>query len=138
VSADKQLVLHGAVVLLVGLLCGAPMGRAIVRGKADSVIRGWRVAHSSLVAGGILLLALAGVVDRLSLSAGALIALIVSFAVGSYAFCISLPVGAHLGIRGLTNDRSALGKLVYATNILGVLGLLAGSILLLCGAVTAL
>lgn len=61
----KQLILHGGVILLVGLLCGAPLGSAVVRGKPEETIRAWRVAHSSLVMGGILLLALAGIVAQL-------------------------------------------------------------------------
>src|SRR4051812_424474 len=48
----KQLLFHGAVVLLIGFACGAPMGRSIVRGRPEAVVRAWRVAHSSLVAGG--------------------------------------------------------------------------------------
>src|SRR3970282_230745 len=68
----KQLIFHGAVVLLVGLLCGAPMGRSIVRGRPESVVRAWRVAHTSLVLGGVLLLALGGIVTYLALSPPAL------------------------------------------------------------------
>ena len=135
--ADKQFLLHGAIVLLVGLLCGAPMGSAIARNKPEPIVRGWRVAHSSLVAGGILLLAIAGVVSRLALPPSALIVLVVSFVVGSYAFCISLPLGAHIGVRGITRDGSLLGALVYATNILGVVALLLGGILLVWGAIAA-
>ena len=135
--ADKQCLLHGAVVLFVGLLCGAPMGSAIARNKPEPTVRGWRVAHSSLVAGGILLLAIAGVVSRLALPPAALVALVASFIAGSYAFCISLPLGAHLGVRGLSRDGSVLGGFVYVTNIVGVAGLLLGGILLVWGAIAA-
>src|SRR5207248_1591905 len=57
----KQLVLHGGIVLLIGLLCGAPLGSAVVRGKGEEAVRAWRVAHTSLVTGGILLLAVAAI-----------------------------------------------------------------------------
>src|SRR5229473_1739381 len=93
----KQLIFHGAVVLLVGLLCGAPMGRSIVRGRPESVVRAWRVAHSSLVLGGVLLLALGGVVTYLALSPPALALLVLAFIASSYAFAIVLPLGAHYG-----------------------------------------
>jgi hypothetical protein len=56
----KQLILHGSIVLLVGLLSGAGFGTAIVRGKSEAAARAWRVAHSGLLMGGVLLLALAG------------------------------------------------------------------------------
>jgi hypothetical protein len=42
-----QLIFHGAVILLVGLLCGAPLGSAVVRGKPEETVRAWRVAHSN-------------------------------------------------------------------------------------------
>jgi len=44
----KQLIFHGGVILLAGLLCGAPLGSAVVRRKSEETVRAWRVAHSSL------------------------------------------------------------------------------------------
>ena len=35
----QQLILHGAVVLLIGLICGAPLGSAVVRAKPGSLMR---------------------------------------------------------------------------------------------------
>ena len=100
----KQLIFHGGVILLVGLLCGAPLGSAVVRGKPEATIRAWRVAHSSLVMGGILLLALAGILGQLQLSAWALALLVWAFVASSYGFAIVLPLGAHYGHRGLPSS----------------------------------
>jgi hypothetical protein len=133
-----QLVFHGAVVLLVGLLCGAPLGSAVVRGKPEETVRAWRVAHSSLVMGGILLLALAGVVARLQLSGVVLGLLVWAFVGSSYGFAVVLPLGAHYGHRGLTAAPPFLNRLVYVGNIIGATGLLAGTVVLLWGAYGAL
>ena len=91
----KQLIFHGGVILVVGLLCGAPLGSAVVRGKPEETIRARRVAHSSLVMGGILLLALAGIVAQLQLSAWALGLMVWSFVASGYGFAVVLPLGAH-------------------------------------------
>jgi len=74
-----QLILHGGVILLLGLLSGVPFGRAIVHGKYEAAVRAWRVAHSGLSMGGVLLLALARVVPQLQLGASALALLVWAF-----------------------------------------------------------
>jgi hypothetical protein len=48
---SRQLVFHGAVVLLVGLLCGAPYGRAVNRNAPEHIVHSWRVAHGSIPLG---------------------------------------------------------------------------------------
>lgn len=135
---QKQLLLHGAVILLIGFACGAPMGRSIVRGRPEAVVRAWRVAHSSLVAGGALLLVLAGVVGHLKLTGWALSLMAAAFIASSYAFALALPLGAHYGVRGLTAEPPGLNKVVYLGNILGVAGFFAGGLVLLWGAYAAI
>jgi hypothetical protein len=134
----KQLLLHGAVILLIGFACGAPMGRSIVRGRPEAVVRAWRVAHSSLVAVAVMLLAVAGVVAHLKLGAWALSLMAISFIASSYAFAIALPLGAHYGFRGLTAKPPVLNKVVYLGNILGVAGFFIGGLILVWGAYAAL
>ncbi|MGH8631412.1 MAG: hypothetical protein ACREU7_11710 [Burkholderiales bacterium] len=129
-----QLIFHGGVILLVGLLCGAPLGSAVVRGKPEETVRAWRVAHSSLVMGGVLLLALAGVVSHLNLSALALALLVWAFVVSSYVFAVVLPLAAHYGHRGLTSAPPLLNRVVYFGNVVGAGGLLVGTVFLLYGA----
>ena len=134
----KQLILHGGMILLAGLLCGAPLGSAVVRGKPEETIRAWRVAHSSLVMGGILLLAVAGIVAQLQLSAWALGLMVWAFVASSYGFAVVLPLGAHYGHRGLTSDPPLLNRVIYFGNTIGAMGLLVGTIVLLWGAYAAL
>jgi hypothetical protein len=134
----KQLILHGAVVLLIGLLCGAPLGSAVVHGKSEETVRAWRVAHSSLVMGGILLLAVAGIADRLSLGALGQQMLVWPLVISSYGFAVVLPVAAHYGHRGLAPAPPFLNRALYVGNMLGAGGLIIGTVVLLWGAYGAL
>jgi hypothetical protein len=134
----KQLVFHGAVILFIGFLCGAPLGSAIVRKKPEETVRAWRVAHTSLVAGGMLLLIVAGIVDRLRMDAWSMIAMVCAFVAGGYAFVISLPLAAWSARRGLTPTAPMANRVVYVGNVFGALALLAGGALLVSGAYAAL
>ena|SRR5688572_12504954 len=134
----QQLILHGAVVLLIGLICGAPLGSAVVRAKSEERVRGWRVAHSSLIMGGILLLAVAGIADELRLGAVAQHVLVWSFVISSYGFAVVLPLAAHYGLRGLTPAGPLLNRVIYVGNMIGAAGLTVGTIVLLWGAYGAL
>jgi hypothetical protein len=134
----KHLVFHGAVILLIGFLCGAPLGRAIVRKKPEETVRAWRVAHTSLVGGGMLLLVLAATVSRLMMDLWSMVAMVAAFVVGGYAFVVSLPLSAWSGQRGLSAAAPVLNRVVYAFNVVGVLALLAGGALLVMGAYEAL
>ncbi len=134
----KQLIFHGGVILLIGLLCGVPLGSAVVRRKPEETVRAWRVAHSSLVMGGILLLAVAGIISHLELGAFGLALLVWAFVVASYGFALVLPLAAHYGHRGLSSDPPLLNRVLYFGNVLGAAGLLVGTIVLVRGAYGAL
>ena len=60
-----QLLLHGTIVLVVGLLAGVPYGRAITAGSSEERIRAWRVAHTGLTSGGGVMIAVASVLSQL-------------------------------------------------------------------------
>ena len=134
----SQLALHGSVILLVGLLCGAPLGSAVARGRSEDTIRAWRVAHSSLVMGGILLLAVAGIFEKLTLAAWASGLLAWALVTSSYVFAVVLPFGARYGHRGLKYQAPLANRLMYLGNTLGALGLLVGTVVLVVGAYAAL
>lgn len=129
----KYLLLHGSIVLLVGLLSGSPMGNAINKRKGEETIRGWRVAHSGLVMGGLLLLVMAVVVPHLGLSSLLAYSLVGCFVVSGYGFVVALPLGAWKGHRGLKPNPRGINHIVYAGNIIGALGSLLGTLILVYG-----
>lgn len=50
-----QILLHGAIVLLVGLLCGIPFGVGVGNAWSEDAVRAWRVAHSGGVTVGLII-----------------------------------------------------------------------------------
>ena len=134
----KYLLLHGSIVLLVGLLCGVPFGRAIVRGAAEDAVRAWRVAHSGLSMGGVLLLAVAAAIPLVELSVTLAWSLVWAFVASGYGFAVALPLGALCRHRGLTGAPPLINRAVYLGNMVGVVGSLLGTVLLIAGSYAAL
>jgi hypothetical protein len=134
----RHLAFHGAIVLLIGLACGAPYARAVNRSAAPRVVDSWRVAHAALPIGGILMLAVAACLSSFAVAgtvkwviAGALI-------VSSYAFCFSLPLAAIVGHRGLSGGGPASAKLVFVGNIVGAWASLVATVALIYAAFVSL
>ena len=134
----RQLVFHGAVVLLIGLLCGAPYGRAVNRKAPDHVIHSWRVAHLSIPLGATLMFAVAAILSHLRGSASFKWAVAVLFIVSTYSFCFSLPLAAVVGQRGLSPGGPTSAKLVYAGNVIGAVSSLLAAVGLVCMAYISL
>ena len=135
---SRQLVFHGAVVLLVGLLCGAPYGRAVNRNAPEHIVHSWRVAHASIPLGAALMFGVAAVLSHLG--GGALLkwAVALFLIVSSYAFCFSLPLAATVGHRGLSARGPISAKLVYAGNVIGAVSSLAAAAVLIYAAYVSL
>lgn len=118
-TSARHLVLHGAIVLLIGLLCGAPYGHAINRNAPAHIIHSWRVAHASLPMGGILMLTVAALLSHFSVEVYVKWLISSAFIASSYAFCVSLPLAALVGYRGLSGEGPPAAKVVYAGNVVG-------------------
>jgi hypothetical protein len=134
----RQLIFHGAVVLLVGLLLGAPYGRAVNRQAPAHVVNSWRVAHASLPVGALVMLAVGAVVSALPVQAAIKWVIAGSFVVSSYAFCISLPLAAIVGHRGLSPGGPLSARVVYGGNVIGAIASLAGALAFVWAAFLAL
>lgn len=134
----RYLVFHSVVVLLIGLLVGAPYGRAINRNAPPRVVNAWRLAHGALPIGAALGLAIGAVLS--SLNAGALLKSLIacSWVVSNYAFCFSLPLAALVGQRGLTRDSPRSNQLVFLGNVVGAGASLIGTLALLYAAYISL
>lgn len=135
---SRQLVFHGAVVLLVGLLCGAPYGRAVNRNAPAHIVHSWRVAHASIPLGAALMFGVAAILSHLGVGALFKWALAFFLIVSSYAFCFSLPLAAVVGHRGLSARGPISAKLVYAGNAVGAMSSLAAAAVLLYAAYVSL
>ncbi|RQO45076.1 hypothetical protein DBV14_24465 [Variovorax sp. KBW07] len=138
-TAARHLVFHGAIVLLFGLLLGAPYAKAIKREAAAHIVNSWRVAHLSLPIGATLMLATAAVLSSLAVPAWMPWLIAVSLTVSAYGFCVSTPLAAISGQRGLSSDGAVgLGKLVYLGNMVGAVASIVGAGALLVAAFISL
>jgi hypothetical protein len=117
--AARHLAFHGAIVLTFGLLCGVPYGRAINRDAPARVVQAWRLAHASLPMGATLMLAVSALLSSFAVAGAVKWLVTVSLVVSSYAFCVSLPLAAVVGHRGLSSAGPAAAKLVFAGNMIG-------------------
>jgi hypothetical protein len=137
-TAARHLIFHGAVVLLFGLLLGAPYAKAIKRDAAAHIVNSWRVAHLSLPIGAILMFATAAVLSSLAVPAWAMWFIAVALIVSAYGFCVSTPLAAISGQRGLSSYGVGLGKLVYLGNMVGAAASVVGAMALLAAASVSL
>jgi hypothetical protein len=136
-ASARQLAFHGAVVLLIGLLCGAPYGRAINRGAPTHVTNAWRLAHASLSIGAAVMLAVSGLLSAFTVGEPVRWLIAIALVVSSYAFCISLPLAAMVGHRGLSPGGPRSARLVYVGNSVGALAsLVAAGMLVYAGFVS--
>jgi hypothetical protein len=137
-AAARQLIFHGSVVLMFGLLFGAPYAKAIKRNAPAQIIHSWRVAHQSLPIGATLMLAVAAVMDSLQVTTTVKWTLAAALIVSSYAFCVSTPLAAVTGDRGLGSGTKGLAKVVYVGNMIGAVTSLIAAGLLLYSALLSL
>lgn len=132
------LVFHGALLLLVGNLAGLPFSVAIEEDWGPDAVRAWRVAHTSLVMGAVLYVAIGAARSYVALPRWAA-SLLVWLLVGTaYVFSSALFLGASIGARGLAATGGPLHLLVFLGFGFSVSALFAASGLFLWGTCRAL
>jgi hypothetical protein len=127
----RHLLFHGVIILLLALLAGIPYGRAILRNEADNTIFAWRVAHSALSIGAILMFSLAPILSQLNVDLRTIWLIAFLFIVSGYAFSVALYLGPMVGHRGLAYGGPVFAKMVYFGNAIGAFTSFAGAIILL-------
>lgn len=137
-SSSRHLLFHGAVVLLFGLLLGAPYARAIKREAAAHIVNSWRVAHLSLPIGAVLMFAVAAVLPSFAVAIQVKWVIALALIVSSYGFCVATPLAAITGQRGLSSGGTGLGRLVYAGNMVGAWGSVIAAVVFLYAAFVSL
>lgn len=133
-NAQRRLVLHGAIILLVGLLCGYP---SIVE-EANRSGRMWTAAHSALLTLGVWLIASAAVLPLLELPRRERKALLLTLTSGAYSFTTAVVIQAATGVRAISPDVSGISLVAFAANLLAVLGTILAASLTVMGAWNAL
>lgn len=128
---DLHLAFHALIVLLGGLLSGIPMGQAINREDGEDRVRAWRVAHSGLCMGGLMLLIFAMMLTQLEVGSWLRLLILGASLCAGYGFLLALPYGAAKGARGTQGGGSRENRLVYLGNKVGAWGSLIATLGLL-------
>lgn len=129
----QHLLFHGCIVLLAGIIAGFIFWLAIILRKTVESIRAWRVAHSLLIADGLLLLVAGLAVPHLDLNAQAIRVLAVAFILSGYGFIFAFIIGAWKGIRGLTPKPFGLNTILFIGHFVGATGSFIGIAILTYG-----
>ena len=130
-----RLVLHGAVVLLVGLLCGLPTTSESIGGDTERV---WRTAHEALIMMGIWMLAMSSVVPVLVLAQRETTALFRSLLGMGYGFVIALLLGGIVGVSPFSPGHTPAEFTAFLAAVIGILGAVLSAALTIMGARGAL
>jgi Na+/H+-dicarboxylate symporter len=136
--AQRVILLNGLIILLVGALCGVPYGQSITKGWGEEAVRAWRLAHFSLVFGGVWLLAVAAVSNLLVLGARGIKILVTSVVTSAYAFLLALLVAAAFGVRGIEATGPPANLVAFAGNTLASVASVVWAVVSIAGAVRAL
>lgn len=138
IRTQRHILLHGLIVFLAGLLCGVPFGRAVTHGWGDEAVRAWRLAHFSLVVGGVWLMAVAASSSLLVLSHRGMALLRYSAVTAGYGFTVALVVSAIAGVRGLEPAGPLPNIVAFCANISASAASLVWVVVSIVGVVRAL
>ena len=135
VNTDRvRLIFHGAVVLLVGLLCGLPT----VVESIDETVRFWHTAHEALIMVGVWMLAASSVLPSLVLSPRETAALLWSFRALGYGFMTALVLGGVIGVSPFEPGGTPVAMIAFVAAVIGIGGAVIATALTLMGARAAL
>lgn len=123
---------------MAGVKEGVISRRIQVNNRGEDTVRAWRVAHSGLVMVGIMMLAIAAAIPYLRTGNLTRWVIVWSYVISGYAFIIALLLGAWKGHRGLNPRPPFLNRIVYGGNMIGTLGVLMGTLIVIIGAYRAL
>jgi hypothetical protein len=125
----KRVIFHGAVVVLVGLLCGLPA----VTETGESV-RLWHMAHEGLILIGIMMLTLSSVTPMLVLARLEAAGLAWSLVAMGYGFMTGLIIQGIVGARAIGPTTSPVLMIAFLGNSTGILGSVVATSLTIMGA----
>lgn len=128
-----RMVLHGAVVVMLGLLAGFPHA-FVLTGQLAGEERAWRMAHLEGLLNGMTVLLAAAVSGWLVLSPRQHVWLAWSLIAAAYGNVVASVLGAWFGVRGLALAAPPANAIMNLLFWIAIAGILAGVGLLIVGA----
>ena len=125
-----RLIFHGALVLLVGLLCGLP---TTIEASNESA-RFWHTAHEALIMMGIWMLVMSSVRSALVLPRREAVMLVWFLLAMGYGFMVALVMGGLLGVSPFTPGGTAATFAAFVAAIIGIFGAVMSALVTLRGA----
>jgi hypothetical protein len=132
------MLLHGAIVVFMGLLFGLPFGVAVTTGWGEESVQAWRVAHAGMVTVGLLLIAIGAALRHMVLGQREAFWLVWSLVISAYAFTLAVVIRGVAGVRGFQPTGPILNWIAFLSNTVGIVGSLMGVALTIRGAHAAL
>ena len=132
-----RMVLHGVVVILLGLVAGVPF-IYVITGELAGEVRAWRMAHLEGVLNGLLVIAISAAGAHIALSQRLQSWLANSLIVTAYGNIVASIVGATFGVRGLEPAGPAANWIVFILFTIAVVAVLTGLVLAAIGAYRSL
>lgn len=129
-----RLIQHGAIVLLVGLLCGLPTVGEALGGEA----RVWHTAHEALIMMGVWMLAASSAFPALEFEAREARAFVLSLLVMGYSFALALIVGGIIGETPFAPGHTPASLVAFLASVVGIFGAIISAALTVMGASAAL
>ncbi|MDZ4771583.1 MAG: hypothetical protein SGI72_00475 [Planctomycetota bacterium] len=132
------LVVHGLLLVLVGMALGFPLQRAITSADTEQAQLAWRSSHTTLVTGGTLYIAVGAAGQLLVLGVRAARLATWTLVSASYLFAVVLCAGPWIGARGLTAVGPPSHVAVHIGFLCAIVLLFAGFAVVAWGACAAL
>jgi hypothetical protein len=121
------MILHGTVVLRIGLLPGFPFLLGIVRGAETRRVEAWRAAHTGLCSSGVMVIAMGAALRLWDANGVPAQIAIWGIVAGAYAIALAMTLAAASGSRGLVGGGSLANRIVYVSYMTGVPATLVGA-----------
>lgn len=130
-----QLALHGAVVLTVSVIGGLFLYRAILNTER---IAAWHLVHSGGTVRGVMLIALAAIIQYPTLPMWQLATIVWLILFFTWTSMLAMVIAAVSGERGLGYSGSSTNKLVYILYAVGTVAIFPACSLLIYGLLRSL
>jgi len=128
-----QMVFHGAIVVMLGLLAGFPHA-FVITGQLAGEERAWRMAHLEGLLNGMLVMLAGAVGGALELGASQQRWLVWSLVAAAYGNVVASVLGASVGVRGLVLAGPPANAVMNLLFWVAIGGILVGVGLLIVGA----
>ena len=133
------LVVHGALIFLVGLAAGFPFAMILLAGPdapppVPGDVRGWRMAHLEGVLNGLTLIAVAGVGRDMVLTQRTQLIIFWSLVITGWGNIVASIIGPIFGARGLTFGGGVANSLMYLLFMAAVIAVIVAMVATVRGA----